>query len=82
MPPDLEPVPTAQAREERLDEILRRSGEPALQRIRDDAKGIAHVLGMREELHRLDGLEAVTFSDNAVELVDTRLAMAGFGMIP
>jgi len=42
--------------EERLDEILRRSGEPALQRLRDNAKRIAGDLGMREELHRLDAI--------------------------
>jgi hypothetical protein len=42
--------------EERLDEMLRRNGEPALQRIREDAKGIAEALGMPEELHRLDAI--------------------------
>jgi len=42
--------------EERLDEILRRSGETALQRLRDDARLIAGPLSMNEEFQRLDNL--------------------------
>jgi len=42
--------------EERLDEILRQSGEPALQRIRDNARKIAGRLDMLEEFQRLDSL--------------------------
>jgi len=42
--------------EERLDEILRRSGEPALRRLREEAKEIAGILGMPEELQRFDAL--------------------------
>jgi hypothetical protein len=42
--------------EERLDEILRRSGEAAVQRLRDEARGIAAKLGMPSEFQRLDAL--------------------------
>jgi hypothetical protein len=42
--------------EERLDDMLRHSGEPALQRLRDDARKIARRLGLRDELQRLDAL--------------------------
>ncbi len=42
--------------EERLDEILRRSGVDALQRLRNDARGVANQLGMAEEFQKLDTL--------------------------
>jgi len=42
--------------EERLDEMLRRGGEPALQRIRDEARKTARQLGLRAEFRRLDAL--------------------------
>lgn len=42
--------------EERLDEILRQSGESALQRLRDNARRIAPLLGMSEEFRRLDNV--------------------------
>jgi fido (protein-threonine AMPylation protein) len=40
--------------EERLDEMLSRSGEPALQRLRDDAREIAGPLHLQDEFQRLD----------------------------
>jgi len=42
--------------EERLDEMLRRSGEPALQRLREDAREIAGPLQLTDEFQRLDSL--------------------------
>jgi hypothetical protein len=42
--------------EERLDEVLRQSGESALQRIRDEARSIARTLNMPNEFQRLDSL--------------------------
>jgi len=42
--------------EERLDEMLRRGGEAALQRLRDDARKTARQLGLRVEFRRLDAL--------------------------
>jgi len=42
--------------EERLDEMLRRSGETAVQRLRDEARGIAAQLAMPQEFQRLDAL--------------------------
>jgi hypothetical protein len=42
--------------EERLDEILRRSGEAALPQLRDEARGIAVTLGLTEEFQRFDTL--------------------------
>jgi hypothetical protein len=42
--------------EERLDEILRHGGEAALQRLRDEARGIAEELDLASEFQRLDTL--------------------------
>jgi hypothetical protein len=42
--------------EECLDEIVRHSGEAALQRLRDEARGIAGQLGLTGEFQRLDAL--------------------------
>ena len=42
--------------EERLDEMLRRDGEPALQRLRDEAREIARLLGVPDEFQRLNAL--------------------------
>lgn len=42
--------------EERLDELLRHSGEPAIQRLRDDAREVAAQLRLPEEFQRLDAL--------------------------
>jgi len=42
--------------EERLDEMLRRGGEPVLQRLRDDARETARQLGLPGEFQRLDAL--------------------------
>ena len=42
--------------EARLDELLRRSGEEALQRLRDDARGLSDTLDLRTEFERLDNL--------------------------
>ena len=46
---------------ERLDEILRQGGEPALQRLRDQAREIAGPLGMPDEFQRLDTLMGALF---------------------
>jgi hypothetical protein len=42
--------------EERLDELLRHSGELAIQRLRDDAREVAAQLRLLEEFQRLDAL--------------------------
>jgi Fic/DOC family len=42
--------------EERLDEMLRRGGEPSLQRLREDARQIAGPLRLTDEFQRLDTL--------------------------
>ena len=47
--------------EERLDDLLRRGGESALQRLRDGARGIAAQLGMPHEFARLDALIGTLF---------------------
>jgi hypothetical protein len=49
---------TLSAREiaERLDEMFRRAGENALQRLRDDAREISERLGLQAEYRRLDNL--------------------------
>jgi hypothetical protein len=42
--------------EERLDEMLRRSGEAAIQHLRDEARGVAKKLHLKTEFQRLDTL--------------------------
>jgi hypothetical protein len=42
--------------EERLDEMARQGGEPALLQLRDQARKVAGELGMAEEFRQLDGL--------------------------
>jgi len=42
--------------EEHLDEMIRHGGEAALQRLRNDARGIAAQLGLPDEFKRLDAL--------------------------
>jgi hypothetical protein len=42
--------------EERLDEMLRHGGEPAIERLRDDARKVAAELMLHEEFQRLDAL--------------------------
>ena len=42
--------------EERLDEMLRHGGEPALRRLRDEAREIARLLDSPDEFQRLDAL--------------------------
>jgi hypothetical protein len=42
--------------EERLDKILRRSGEPALQQLRDEARTLSGILDLDDEFQRLDTL--------------------------
>jgi hypothetical protein len=42
--------------EERLEELLRHGGEPAIQRLRDDAREVADQLRLPEEFQRLDAL--------------------------
>jgi hypothetical protein len=42
--------------EERLEQILRRGGETALQRLRDEAKEISKLLGLQDEYRRFDNL--------------------------
>ena len=42
--------------EERLDEMLRHAGEPAIQRLRDEARAVASQLGLADEFQRLDAL--------------------------
>jgi hypothetical protein len=42
--------------EERLDEMLRHAGEPAIQRLRDEARAVASQLALADEFKRLDAL--------------------------
>jgi fido (protein-threonine AMPylation protein) len=54
--------------EERLDEILRQSGEPALNRIRDQARSVAEALGMTAEFQKLDALMGGLLGTRAASL--------------
>ena len=55
--------------EERLDEIFRQSGEPAIQGLRDDARQVANQLGMTDEFQNLD-----TLIGSLLGIRETRLA--------
>jgi hypothetical protein len=55
--------------EERLDEMLRHAGEPAIQRLRDEAREVANQLALADEFQRLDALIGTLLGtrDTAVE---------------
>jgi hypothetical protein len=42
--------------EERLDELLRHAGEPAIQRLRDESRAVASQLALEDEFQSLDAL--------------------------
>jgi len=67
--------------EERLDEILRRSGPPALQRLRDDAREIAGLLGLLDEFQRLDALIGTLLGTRDARL-ESPLAVARAAGLP
>jgi len=67
--------------EERLDEMLRHGGEPVLQRIRDDARGIAGQLGMPDELQRLDALIGTLLGTREAPL-ESRVGIARAAGLP
>jgi len=66
--------------EERLEEMLRRSGEPALQRLRDEARGIAAQLDMQEEFRRFDGLVGTLLGSRNTPLVSAVAAARAAGL--
>jgi hypothetical protein len=55
--------------EERLDEILRRGGEPSLQRLRDDARQVSGALSMEDEFARLDTIIGGLLGTRAARVV-------------
>jgi hypothetical protein len=67
--------------EERLDEMLRRSGEPALQRLRDDAREIAILLRLPDEFQRLDTLIGTLLGTREASL-ESPVAMARAAGLP
>jgi hypothetical protein len=67
--------------EERLDEILRRSGEPALQRLRDDARETAVLLRLPDEFQRLDTLIGALLGTREASL-ESSVAMARATALP
>jgi len=54
--------------EEKLDELLRQSGEPALKRLRDQARKIAKPLGLAGEFAQLDALIGALLGTRKAEL--------------
>ena len=66
--------------EERLDEILRRSGESALHRLRDEARGIAAQLNMPEEVRRFDALVGTLLGSRDTPLVSPVAAARAAGL--
>jgi Fic/DOC family len=67
--------------EERLDEILRRDGEPAMQRLRDSAREIAGLLHLQEEFQRLDTL-IVAMLGSRLTLLESPVGIARAGGAP
>lgn len=54
--------------EERLEALLRRGGEAALNKLRDDARKVAEHLGMDVEFHRLDSIIGALLGTREVKL--------------
>src|SRR6204780_1883778 len=67
--------------EERLDELLRHSGEPAIQRLRDDAREVAAQLRLPEEFQRLDALIGTLLGARKAAL-DSPIAIARAAGMP
>ena len=67
--------------EERLDELLRHSGEPAIQRMRDDAREVAAQLRLPEEFQRLDALIGTLLGTRKAAL-DSPIAIARAAGMP
>jgi hypothetical protein len=67
--------------EERLEEMLRRGGETALQRLRDNAREIAGPLGLTEEFQRLDTLIGTLLGTRAAPL-ESPVAIARAAGVP
>jgi hypothetical protein len=67
--------------EERLDEMLRRSGEPALQRLRDDAREIAVLLRLPDEFQCLNTLIG-TLLGTREALLESPVAIARAAGLP
>jgi hypothetical protein len=65
--------------EERLDEMLRRGGEAALQRLRDDARKAARQLRMRGEFQRLDALIGTLLGSRRTQLESPTAAARAAG---
>jgi hypothetical protein len=67
--------------EERLDELLRHSGETAIQRLRDDARQVAAQLRLPEEFQRLDALVGTLLGTRKAAL-DSPIAIARAAGMP
>ena len=67
-------LPPAQI-EEALDRLIRRSGEPTVKQLRDEARAVAAELGLEEEAARLDALIGTLLGTRRSEL-DSPLARA------
>ncbi|WP_419937240.1 Fic family protein [Candidatus Palauibacter sp.] len=67
-------LPQAQIEEE-LDRLIRRSGEPTVKQLRDEARAVAAELGLEEEAARLDALIGTLLGTRRSEL-DSPLARA------
>ena len=66
---------------ERLDELVRHSGERALQQLRDEARNVAGTLGLGSEFQRLDALIG-TLLGTRDALVDSPVAIARAAGLP
>lgn len=62
--------------ETRLDTLLRRSGEDALNRLRDEARGLAPQLGLDEAFTRLDRLVGALLATRSSALLKTAVGRA------
>ena len=68
--------------EERLDQMLRRSGEETVQRLRDEARGIAGELHLRTEFKRLDTLIGTLLGSRETPLESPVAVARAAGLLP
>lgn len=57
--------------EERLDQLIRRQGENAINRLRDDARAIASELGLKREFEKLNDLIGALLGTRKAEIKST-----------
>jgi fido (protein-threonine AMPylation protein) len=68
--------------EEKLDDILRIHGEVGLNRVRDNAKGVAKLLGMSKEMNLLDKMIGALLTTKPSKILKSDLALSRAAGLP